>query len=329
MTKTILSVDLGGTKILVGEVDRHGVIHSSRRYHSDVSTQRIAVNQIKSDISDYLLNINSSSSIQAITVDVVGRVNSKAGVWEEIDPTNINPINLASEISKTFNLPCFITNDLTAATVAENLFGIGNVTKNFIYLSIGTGLAGRVVINNEIIVGPDYDAGEFGHVVIDQNSPDRCECGRYGCIEPLASGLGMSNRTHLLYKDFQGQTKITVTPQKRIDARILFDAYDHNDPLAVAVVESSLRATANLIMNLTRMLNTKAFRLGGGVVTNGWYTDHLQKYLDQQTMRFVTYGVKNTDLDPNTIALIGCALTGFAKLDLNIHQQQGFEIKAN
>jgi len=317
LKKTILTVDLGGTKILIGEVNRQGTIFNSRRYRSDVTTQRNAVNQIKANIAEYLLEIDESSQIQAIAIDVVGRVDSHMGIWKEIDPANSDPIPMAREISSTFDLPCFITNDLTAATIAENLLGVGNVTKDFIYLSIGTGLAGRIVINNEIILGKNYDAGEFGHVVVDQNSKIKCVCGRYGCIEPLASGLGMSNRTHELYEDYAKHTNIQVKPNKRVDAKLLFQSYDQDDPLAIAVVAPGLEATANLIMNLVRSLNPDAIRLGGGVATDGWYANHLQDFLNNDTMRFVSKGVKNTTLNPNTIALQGCGLFGFQQLNIS------------
>ncbi|HIY93306.1 ROK family protein [Companilactobacillus sp. HBUAS56275] len=309
--ETILTVDVGGTKVLIGEVDKEGQILSQNKFKSDISSQETALNQIIDAIINYFSK-QVIGDIKAIAVDIVGRVNSDKGIWYEIDPTNKNEINVSREIEKRFNLPCFIINDLTAAAEAENLLGIGNVTKNFIYLSIGTGIAGRMVVDGQIILGKNYDAGEFGHMVVDSASKVKCVCGRYGCVEPLASGLGMSNQAHELKKF--NDTKLEVLPDQRVGAKELFEAYDQKDPLALAVVNQSLKATSNMVMNLVRIINPQAVRFGGGVTTGGWYLDHLQRLLDPQTMRFVKYGVKNTELDPNLIALQGCALFAFSKL---------------
>lgn len=309
--KTILAVDVGGTKILIGEVDMEGKVLTQVKRPSDITSQPVAMEQITKVIAEYLQN-RVVGDIQAISIDTVGRVNSEDGIWYEIDPTIATPIDVSKVIKEKFDLPCYVINDLAAATVAENLLGIGNVTKNFIYMSIGTGIAGRLVVDGKILLGEDYDAGEFGHMVVDSESNVKCICGRYGCVEPLASGLGMSNQAHSLKDKYD--TKLNILPDKRVGAKELFEAYDQNDSLAVAVVNQSLKATSNIIMNLVRAINPKAIRFGGGVMTGDWYIDHLQKFLEPVTMRFVTYGVKNTELDPNLITLQGCALFAINKL---------------
>ncbi|KRN28600.1 hypothetical protein IV38_GL000799 [Lactobacillus selangorensis] len=312
--QTVLGVDLGGTKLLIGEVTANGQVVAQQKMPSDITNQRIATQLILDAIAAYLQQRQNDNQIVAIAVDVVDRVNNATGVWEDIVPgVNQEPIPLAQLVTERFHLPCFVGNDVMAGTVAENKLGIGRVEKNFVYIAIGTGLAGRLVIDGKLLNGEDYNAGEFGHMVVDQNSTVQCVCGRYGCVEPLASGLGMSNRAHDLYPQYQAETKLLITPDERIGADVLFNGYDAGDPLARAVVTQALQALSNLIMNLTQIANPKAFRLGG-VTTGGWLVDHLQPYLQPTTMRFVTGGVKNTTLNPNTVALQGCALYGFERL---------------
>ncbi|MFC6177160.1 ROK family protein [Companilactobacillus huachuanensis] len=308
---TILTVDVGGTKILIGEVSPSGDVLTKIKCPSDISTQENAMKQIYQVIDEYLEN-HQIGNIIAIGIDMVGRVNNLDGIWYEIDPENAQVINVSKLIKERYRLPCFIINDLAAATVAEKELGIGTETKNFIYLSIGTGIAGRIVFNGQIILGKDYDAGEFCHMVVDSGSDVQCICGRYSCVEPLASGLGMSNRAHELKNKYQ--SILDIQTGKRVNGKELFDAYDSNDPLALAVVSQSLKATANMVMNLTKAVNPRAIRFGGGVLTGGWYIKHLQRYLDPTTMRFVKYGVKNSDLDANLIALQGCALHAAQRL---------------
>lgn len=312
--QTILAVDLGGTKVLLGEVDHTGHVLTREKVASDVSSQAAATQLLLKQIEHYFKH-HDTSHIQAIALDVVGRVNSATGVWEEIDPADPHPIALSQQVQDQFHLPCFIGNDVMVGTIAENLLGIGTVTKSFIYLAIGTGIAGRIVLNGQLVNGPDYDAGEFGHMVVDQTSTVQCVCGRYGCVEPLASGLGMSDRTHELYPQYMGKTQLQITPGQRIGTETLFAAYDAGDPLAKRVVDQALLGLANLIMNLTRALNPEAIRLGGGVTTGGWLVAHLQPLLKPLTMRFVREGVKNTALEPNSVALQGCGLYGFERLE--------------
>jgi len=309
--KTILAVDVGGTKILIGEVSMSGKVLNQVKRPSDISSQNKAVEQIISVISEYLEH-RVIGDIHAISIDTVGRVNSDQGIWYEIDPKMVNKMNVSEIIRQKFDLPCYLINDLAAATVAENSLGIGNDTKNFIYMSIGTGIAGRLVVDGKILLGEDYDAGEIGHMVVDSESKVQCDCGRFGCVEPLASGLGMSNRAHEMQADYE--TSLKIVPGQRVGAPELFAAYDKGDALAMAVVNQSLSAVSNMIMNLVRAINPKAIRFGGGVTTGDWYLNHLQKYLDPLTMRFVTYGVKNTELDPNLITLQGCALFAIENL---------------
>lgn len=309
---TILAIDVGGTKVLIGETDLNGEILNRVKQKSNISSQRMAIKQLIDIIDEYMDNY-VIGDVKAIAIDTVGRVNSHDGIWYEIDPTNKEEIDVSEIIQDKFQLPCYVINDLVAATVAENLLGIGNVTKDFIYLSIGTGIAGRAVTNGEIIFGKNYDAGEFGHMVVDSESKVECICGRRGCVEPLASGLGMSNRAHELLKRYK--SSLRILPNERVSAKDLFEAYDRKDPLALKVVNQSLQATGNMVMNLVRIMNPQAIRFGGGVTTGGWYLEHLQKFLDPQTMRFVKYGVKNSELNPNLIALKGCALFAIEKLN--------------
>ncbi|MFC6177630.1 ROK family protein [Companilactobacillus huachuanensis] len=313
--ETILSVDLGGTKILIGEVSADGKVLTQKKYHSDVSSQSSAYEGIRVALKNYFATSGSLQQIRAISISAVGRINEKNGDWFEIDPTKAEHIELAQKLSKEFKLPVYAANDVYCATEAELMLGIGNVTKNFIYLNIGTGIAGRMVINGEIINGKHFDAGEIGHMVVDMNSSVKCICGRYGCVEPLASGLGMSNRAKDLLSSHPN-SQLSIDASGRIGTDKLFAAYDKKDPVAVEVVGTALKGIATLVMNMVRVTDPEAIILGGGVTNDGWLLRHLDPLLENQsTMRFISLGVKNSSLDPNLIALRGAGLHGFSRLE--------------
>lgn len=310
MTQTALAVDLGGTKILVGEVTPAGEILTSEKYPSTVVDQRSATEKIKLAIKNYLQQHIIQGDLVGIGICVVGRVNTDQGQWLEIHPGLSKPIFLADEIAQAFQLPCWITNDVSSAALAESILGIGQETSNFVYINIGTGIAARVVADNQLIKGGNFNAGEVGHMVVDMNSDDQCTCGRNGCVELFASGLGMHNQA-LKFAPNYPQTILTIKEDRRVTFQELITAYEANDPLARKVVDQALRAVAALTMNLVRVSDPEAVVFGGGVMNDDWFLKHLVTFLNAKTVRFVTKGMRVTTLNPNEVALKGAATLAF------------------
>ena len=310
MTQTVLAVDLGGTKILIGEVTPAGEILTSEKYPSTVVDQRSATEKIKAAIKNYLQQHSIQGDLIGIGMCVVGRVDTDRGQWMEIHPGLSDPIFLADEITQTFQLPCWITNDVSGAALAESILGIGQETGNFVYINIGTGIAARVVADHQLIKGGNFNAGEVGHMVVDMRSDDLCTCGRKGCVELFASGLGMHNQTVKFAPDYPS-TMLTIEEGKRVTFQELIGAYEANDPLARKVVDQALQAVAALTMNLIRVSDPEAIIFGGGVMNDGWFLDHLVTFLNAKTIRFITKGMRVTTLNPNEVALKGAATLAF------------------
>lgn len=310
MTQTVLAVDLGGTKILIGEVTPAGEILTSEKYPSTVVDQRSATEKIKAAIKNYLHHHSIQGDLIGIGMCVVGRVDTDRGQWMEIHPGLSDPIFLADEITQTFQLPCWITNDVSGAALAESILGIGQETGNFVYINIGTGIAARVVADHQLIKGGNFNAGEVGHMVVDMRSDDLCTCGRKGCVELFASGLGMHNQTVKFAPDYPN-TMLTIEEGKRVTFQELIEAYEANDPLARKVVDQALQAVAALTMNLIRVSDPEAIIFGGGVMNDGWFLNHLVTFLNAKTIRFITKGMRVTTLNPNEVALKGAATLAF------------------
>ncbi|MEG1174814.1 ROK family protein [Carnobacterium sp.] len=302
-------MDLGGTKVMIGEVTVEGQVLAHKKYPSVVTSQKKALETIKEALVDYQKTVGFIGEIQGMGVALVGRVNYQTGIWIEIHPELSEEIDVVQELQKIVSVPCFLANDVYCASLAELEHGFGNLTKNFVYLNIGTGIAARMVIEGQIIAGNHYDAGEIGHMVVDINSQIPCICGRYGCSEVLASGLGMSNRikqlaldypTSIFHREYQGD--------ERVATEEIFDAYDQGDKLAQVVIDQALKTVAAVIMNLVRTCDPDGFVLGGGVVLNGWFLEKLQPYLSKKTNRFLSQGIAITTLDTRYITLIGCSI---------------------
>lgn len=304
--KTVLGIDLGGTKILIGELTLEGQVLQSKRYPSIVTSQREAIDTVKKSLKDFLETTKSYGDIQAIGIGLVGRIDRDNGIWIEIHPELSKKIDVANEIKETFGLPCYLGNDVYCATLAEQTYGIGQLTKHFIYMNIGTGIAARCVVDGKILEGANFDAGEIGHMVVDFDSKIPCLCGRSGCVEVLASGLGMHNRAIALLEQYPDSC-IKVSQSRRITAKQLFNGYDQNDPLCKEIVDTALKAVATTLMNLIRVTDPTAIILGGGVVDE-WFIHHLSTYMNQKTIRFIRHGISKTALEAKTLGLRGAAL---------------------
>lgn len=315
--ETILAVDLGGTKILVGEVDSQGQILNSQRFPTDVSSQENALAQLRKSIHAYLAQGKTQGVLVALSIAVVGRVDSQRGIWYEIHPGNAQEIPVTELLAQEFNLPVFLSNDVTSAAYAENSIGIGRQTEDFVYLNIGTGIAGRVVSQGTLIAGGHFNAGEIGHMVVDLYHPVICLCGRKGCVESFASGLGMSREAQRL-KETVPTT--LVIGEGRVATEDLLAAYQKQDPLATEVVLAAARGIAELIMNCVRFSDPEAVILGGGVMSSPVFYDLVMSQMNQKTIRFVTYGIQQTSIDPRYIALVGCGLRGFHFIKQEVRQ---------
>jgi len=303
--KTVLGVDLGGTKILIGELDMLGNILLEKTYVSDVASQERAIQRIIACLHDFTSQ-PMKGEVQAIGIGLVGRVDRKKGRWLEIHPELAQPIDAAQIIGDEFGLPCFIGNDVYCASLAEQTYGMGRISDNFVYLNIGTGLAARCIIDGKILEGSHFDAGEIGHVIVDMNHHAACICGSHGCAESLISGSGLHERTVECYEQYPDSC-IQLPETGRISAQALFDGYEQGDALCAAVLHQAMKALAAVIMNLIRFCDPEAIVLGGGIGGSAWVSKHLMDYLNPKTIRFITKGIQKTSLDARTIGLKGSA----------------------
>jgi predicted NBD/HSP70 family sugar kinase len=303
---TYLGLDLGGTKLLIGELDSNGNILRYKKYDSGFFNQQSAVEVIKQSLDDYIHTVGwTDSPPLAMGVGLIGRVDLGRGIWLQIDPTRTQPLPLAKELSELYGIPCRIDNDVKSATRAERYFGFGQLSKNFIYINVGTGIAAGFVVNGRQIRGSHFNAGEIGHTQVGVNVGIRCGCGRVDCVETIASGIGFDACARLLRGRFDTQLHIPDNQEERIPTKDIFALSEKNDPLCVHLVENASQALANLIMNLVRVSDPDTVVLGGGLVSDGFLHTKILEKLNPTTIRFVKNGIVITKLNPDFIGLLG------------------------
>ena len=305
--ETYLGMDFGGTKLLIGEVDSEGNILASKQYRTGYVNQQSAVGIIRSSLADYLSTVGCGNrNPNAIGIGMIGRVDTEAGHWLQIDVDRSQPIELAYEISETFGMPCFLANDVKSATLAEQCWGYGRMSNNFIYINIGTGIAAGMVIDGRLTAGSHFNAGEVGHTQVGVHTGAKCCCGRTDCVETIASGSGFDICARMM-RPLYPESALELPADTRVDVRRIYELARKNDSLCKLLVDNAAQAIANLIMNLVRVSDPDTVVLGGGIVSDPMMYNNILLRLHKHTMRFVTNGVVLTRLNPAYIGLLGAA----------------------
>ncbi|MDR0537126.1 MAG: ROK family protein [Tannerellaceae bacterium] len=303
---TYLGIDLGGTKLLVGELDGNGNILRYKKFDSSFFNQQAALEVIKQSMDEYIRTIGwVDKPPVAIGVGLIGRVDPGKGIWLQIDPKRTQAVPLARELSDIYGIPCRIDNDVKSATRAERYFGFGQISRNFIYINVGTGIAAGFVVNGRQIRGSHFNAGEVGHTNVGVSVGIQCGCGRMDCVEKIASGTGFDSCARLLADSYETQLHIPVNPEERVHAKDVFELCEKGDPLCVKLVDNASEALANLIMNLVRVSDPDTVVLGGGLVSDGFLHTRILERLNPTTIRFVKNGVVITKLNPDFVGLLG------------------------
>lgn len=307
--ETYLCLDFGGTKLLVGEVDKYGNILRHKKYVSGYVNQPAAVEIMKNSVRDYLSTVGWATGKPAVAMGVgmIGRVDSGSGIWHQIDPHRSGQISLAREFELEFGLHCTIDNDVKSATRAERVWGVGRISNNYIYINVGTGIAAGTVVNGHQVRGSHFNAGEVGHTRVGVNTGIICPCGRVDCIERIASGSGLDASARYLRDKYPTALQFPDDKDTRIDVRDIFYLSRKGDPLCTVLVENAAEGLANLIMNLVRVSDPDTIVLGGGIVSDGYMLEKIHSYLNPQTMRFVSNGVVLTKLNSDFVGLLGAA----------------------
>jgi glucokinase len=220
------------------------------------------------------------------------------------------PIPLGSQLRDRYGLPVRIDNDVHAATLAELHMGAGREFADFIYLNVGTGIACGIVCNGQLVRGAVNYAGELGHMVVETDG-DLCDqCGRRGCLEPIASGGGMLDHVRAGLADHPDSLLHDSARSGDLTVGSIFQAADAGDPLASAVTERAKRALGTALVNLLDLLNPEIVVLGGGVFRDGWGVTRLRAHVAAKALPAASQSLKGivlSQLRVDRVGLMGAA----------------------
>lgn len=212
----------------------------------------------------------SKEKYLGIGVGMHGLVDTKQGVSIFAPNLKLRNIPLKALLEEEFNLPVEIENDVRALALGESWFGQGQGIDNFICINIASGLGAGIVLDNKLYEGSSFTAGEIGHTTIDIDGPE-CTCGNHGCLQALAAGPAIAQRARnrILQGEFSILKEWTYGRLEEITAKMVHEAAEQGDELAIGVLADTGRYLGIGIANLLNTLNPSRIILTGGVSRAG------------------------------------------------------------
>jgi len=269
----ILGIDLGGTKILTAVTNAQGKMLS--RDHSITPAkegQQAVVKSILESMSRALDQAHMvAADLTAIGVGAPGLSNPETGIlFTSPNLPGWRDVPLRDIIEKQLGKKAFLINDANAAALGELYFGAGRGARNFIYITVSTGIGGGIIIDGKIYTGSTGTAGELGHMVIDDEGP-QCNCGNKGCWETLASGTALAREARRRIKEGAATSipKYADGDLEKINAEAIHEAAQAGDKLASELIAQSAYYLGVGLANLINIFNPEVIVIGGGLSNIG------------------------------------------------------------
>ena len=281
-----IGIDLGGTNTKFGLVNHRGDIS----YHGSILTNKHEkiedfINDLYEAIIPAVNDCGGTSAIRGIGIGAPngniynGTIEYAPNLkWKGIIP-------LASLVSKKFGLPARLTNDANAAAVGEMTYGAAKGMKDFIMITLGTGVGSGIVANGQLIYGHDGFAGELGHNIIIPDGRLHPGTGEHGCLEAYASATGVT-RTAIEFLENKPETPSLMRSYdvEDIDSRIVFECAMKGDKLAMEVYNFTGKILGLALANFVMFSSPEAIIFFGGLSKAGDLImkptrEHMEKHL--------------------------------------------------
>ncbi|MEX2540069.1 MAG: ROK family protein [Actinomycetota bacterium] len=258
--RTAVGVDLGGTKIAAGIVDLEGKILNRAELPSDIDDP----NGIRDQIAD-LVDTLAPTNALGLGIGAAGIVNFATGYYLFGPNTGLRDVELARVVEDKVDLPVRLDNDANCAAWAEYRFGVGRGTRDFICVTLGTGIGGGFVLDGRPYRGAHGAAAEIGHMIVDPNGPI-CGCGRPGCWEQFASGLALERSARDGLAAHPESALSSQVVNGRISGRAITEAARDGDAFALGLVEQMARWIGWGFGSLVNIIEPERIAVAGGIV---------------------------------------------------------------
>ena len=267
----VLGIDIGGTNTVFGIVDARGHVVAS----DSVKTLKYSdfndyVNQLKEGVGRLLRANEAEDKIQGIGI---GAPNANYYTGEVVNAPNLpwGPVvPLAKAVSEAFNgIPVAITNDANAAALGEMTYGAARGMRDFIMITLGTGVGSGIVVNGQLVYGHDGNAGELGHVIVKRNNGRICGCGRTGCLEAYCSATGVARTAREFLEIRTDPSELRSIQIEDITSKDVYDAAIAGDKLAKEIFEYTGTILGQAFADMIAFSSPQAIILFGGLAKSG------------------------------------------------------------
>ncbi|MBE7043396.1 MAG: ROK family protein [Ruminococcaceae bacterium] len=265
-----LGIDLGGTNIAVGLVDRDGnILHKDKvktradRHYSEIVKDMAELSKKVTEESGF-----SKSEIEWVGIGSPGSCDSERGVVVSASNLNFKNTPIREEFQKHWNVPVYLANDADCAAYGEAMRGNAKGTSSSVTVTLGSGVGGGVIINGNIMTGVNFGS-ELGHMIINFDG-EKCKCGNRGCWEVYASANALVRQTREAMKQNPESLMWKEAGSlEGVSGRTAFSAAKKGDAAGQKTVDKYLEFVAIGISNIIEIFQPEKILIGGGVANEG------------------------------------------------------------
>jgi glucokinase len=318
--KVVVGIDIGGTNTVFGFVDREGNILAEDRLktsHYEEAEVYVAAlyekimvtrDRIEDDIEILGFGIGSPmGNINKGTVEYAANL-----PWKGIIP-------LADLFRRHTDLPVIVTNDGNAAAVGEMIYGGARGMKNFVVITLGTGLGSGFVVDGKLVYGNDGFAGELGHIAVHPGISNReCGCGKKGCLETYVSATGLKRTMLKVLADSIQPSELRKCSFDELDAELIHEAAKRGDRLAKKAFEYTGRVLGFKLADVVAHTNPEAIFLFGGLAqAKELIFEPVKEFMEENLLHIYRGKVK---LLPSELSTKNAAVLGASSLIWSIKE---------
>lgn len=310
----VVGIDIGGTNTVFGIVDARGTIVAS----SSIKTGAYA--QIEEYVDAVCKNllplIVANGGVDKVKGIGIGAPNGNfySGTiefapnlpWKGVIP-------LAAMFEERLGIPTALTNDANAAAIGEMTYGAARGMKDFIMITLGTGVGSGIVINGQLVYGHDGFAGELGHVIVRRDGR-MCGCGRKGCLETYCSATGVSRSAREFLTSSTEPSLLRAIPAENITSKDVYDAAVKGDKLALDIFNFTGQVLGEALADFIAFSSPEAIVLFGGLAKSGEYIfKPIQKAIDENILTIYKGKTKllMSELKDADAAVLGASALGW------------------
>lgn len=263
-----IGVDLGGTTTSVGLVDTGGKIIDSVTFPTSTPSPEAWTEKVIKEIEILIAKNNAKGNIAGIGIGAPC-ANTVTGVIEAAtDLPWKSPVHLVKLFTERVPYRVVITNDANAAAIGEMMYGAAKGLTDFILITLGTGVGAGIVCDGKLLSGKHGFAGELGHMRFSFAMERKCGCGRFGCLQTVASAKGIVETARLLLHKDSGSA-LSEIPENQLTSKTIAEAAEKGDKLAIEVFQFTGEALGKAMAEFAAISDPKAIILFGGVAKAG------------------------------------------------------------